>query len=268
LNTAGITPQQEDELFKAYLNMAPAQTLRWFEDGKGPASMPVEIEGTEPYIVGGHTASGYWIDRSRATTLPGLYAAGDVAGGSPQKYVTGCFAEGEIAALSALTYIAAVANQWPDDEAVTCKLAAINAHLEGSVGVYTIENIEEAMQKVMDVYAGGITSGYAYNSSGLKVAQGRIEQLLALARGLRAQNLSELMSLYEVLDRLGVCQVLLEHLAARRETRWHSFQENADYPDKDDHKWLKYVNSRLVDGRVQVILRDLVGRDEHYEHRD
>ena len=26
---------------------------------RGPASENVEIEGTEPYIVGGHTASGY-----------------------------------------------------------------------------------------------------------------------------------------------------------------------------------------------------------------
>lgn len=51
-----------------------------------------------PYIVGGHTASGYWIDDARRTTLKGLYAAGDVAGGCPQKYVTGALVEGEIAA--------------------------------------------------------------------------------------------------------------------------------------------------------------------------
>lgn len=82
--------------------MAPSQTLKWIESGKNPSEQNVEIEGTEPYIVGGHTASGYWIDTERRTTVKGLYAAGDVAGGAPQKYVTGALAEGEIAGLTVL----------------------------------------------------------------------------------------------------------------------------------------------------------------------
>ena len=97
LGTKGISPDQEQDLLKAYLNMAPSQTLRWVERGQGPATENVEIEGTEPYIVGGHTASGYWIDTHRETTITNLFAAGDVAGGAPQKYVTGALAEGEIA---------------------------------------------------------------------------------------------------------------------------------------------------------------------------
>ena len=97
LGTKGISPDQEQDLLKAYLNMAPSQTLRWVERGHGPATENVEIEGTEPYIVGGHTASGYWVDTHRETTIAHLFATGDVAGGAPQKYVTGALAEGEIA---------------------------------------------------------------------------------------------------------------------------------------------------------------------------
>ena len=97
LGTKGISPDQEQDLLKAYLNMAPSQTLRWVERGHGPATENVEIEGTEPYIVGGHTASGYWVDTHRETTITNLFAAGDVAGGAPQKYVTGALVEGEIA---------------------------------------------------------------------------------------------------------------------------------------------------------------------------
>lgn len=97
LGTKEISPDQEQDLLKAYLNMAPSQTLRWVERGHGPATENVEIEGTEPYIVGGHTASGYWVDTHRETTITNLFAAGDVAGGAPQKYVTGALAEGEIA---------------------------------------------------------------------------------------------------------------------------------------------------------------------------
>ena len=99
LRTEGISSEQDESLKKAYLNMAPSQTLKWIESGKNPSEQNVEIEGTEPYIVGGHTASGYWVDTNRRTTIDGLYAAGDVAGGCPQKYVTGAMAEGEIAAL-------------------------------------------------------------------------------------------------------------------------------------------------------------------------
>ena len=105
LKTSEISKKEEEELLKAYLNMAPAQTLKWIETNNLPSFRDVEIEGTEPYITGGHTGSGYWVDTNRAATIKGLYAAGDVAGGSPQKYVTGCFAEAEIAAFSALKYI-------------------------------------------------------------------------------------------------------------------------------------------------------------------
>ena len=93
-------------MIKAYLNMAPSQTLKWLEIRQGVRhEQNVEIEGTEPYIVGGHTASGYWVDNNRETTIHGLFAAGDVAGGCPQKYVTGALAEGEIAAEAVLGFL-------------------------------------------------------------------------------------------------------------------------------------------------------------------
>ena len=50
---------------------------------------------------------------------------------------------------------------------------------------------------------------------------------------------------------------VIAHLRARKETRWHSFAENLDYPEKSD-EWLRYVNSRLVDGRIEMIYRDLM----------
>lgn len=72
LKTEGISSEMSEDLKKAYLNMAPSQTLKWIESGKNPSEENVEIEGTEPYIVGGHTASGYWVDTNRETTIKGL----------------------------------------------------------------------------------------------------------------------------------------------------------------------------------------------------
>lgn len=274
LRTEGILPEQDESLRKAYLNMAPSQTLKWVEAGKNPSRQNVEIEGTEPYIVGGHTASGYWVDTNRQTTINGLYAAGDVAGGCPQKYVTGAMVEGEIAALDMINKLdkeeknADFENvSETEQKAFDEKVNEYNSFLAGKTQQFTTEAIEEAMQKVMDNYAGGISTHYQFNEKQLELADEKIRQLIRLVDGLHADDMHELMFVYELKERLTVCLSVIAHLGARKETRWHSFAENLDHPDKSD-EWMKYVNSKYIDGKLQIIYRDLVGREAHYEHND
>lgn len=270
LQTTGITTEQQLSLYKAYLNMAPSQTLRWIESGRGPAEENVEIEGTEPYVVGGHTGSGYWVDRQRATIIAGLYAAGDVAGGSPQKYVTGCLVEGEIAAVAALAYSRSQKNYFPDNHEIDQKLAKLNALLSDQPDVGGSEAMEAAMQKTMDIYAGGIATGYAYEIKNLQIAKKGIDCLIKQSGKLRADTVHGIMQIYEVIDRLYVCKILLCHLETRQETRWHAFQENSDYPLRDDEHWLKFVNTRYdyKRNKIEILLRSLVKKDDIYEHKD
>ena len=281
LRTVGITSAQEESLLKAYLNMAPSQTIRWIENGT-PSKANVEIEGTEPYIVGGHTASGYWVDTKRATTIDGLYAAGDVAGGCPQKYVTGALAEGEIAAKSAVEYINAtvdchaplqgsrndVETEATIKEAeIASHVAEIETYLSQKNSLYTTEQLEEAMQIAMDEYAGGITTGYGYTEKQLKIAKEKIDEIESLTGKLSATDLQEVMYIYELKERLTICKSVIAHLAARHETRWHSFAENTDYPEKDNEHFRKYVNSRLENGKIKIILRELTAEGQkNYEH--
>ena len=269
LRTVGITPEQEESLLKAYLNMAPSQTIRWLEN-ELPSKADVEIEGTEPYIVGGHTASGYWVDTKRATTIQGLYAAGDVAGGAPQKYVTGALAEGEIAAKSAADYIrknGTVTAKISVNE-IASHIAEIEKYLLNKKSPQLTENLEEAMQVVMDSYAGGIKTGYRYSENQLNQAKKEIEIIEKLTDELSAANLQEVMYIYELKERLTVCKSVIAHLAARRETRWHSFAENLDYPEKDNVNFRKYVNSRLENGEIKIILRELTAEGQrNYEHQ-
>ena len=288
LQTSGIDKEQEENLLKAYLNMAPSQTLKWIETGELPGEQDVEIEGTEPYIVGGHTASGYWVDTNRETTIHGLYAAGDVAGGCPQKYVTGALAEGELAAKAIEAQLIGNAKvsdgkAGPFENDLAKKAGSsqekIKKYIETEAGQeidayrhilsehkssFTAEELEEAMQKVMDEYAGGISTHYQYNEKQLKLADEKIDQLIALADQLAAENMHELLFVYELKERLIVCKSLIAHLRGRKETRWHSFNENLDYPETDEN-YFKYVNSRLVDGKLQIILRDIV-KEGSYEH--
>lgn len=288
LKTDEISAAQEQDLYRAYLNMAPSQTLKWLEGSRGPASENVEIEGTEPYIVGGHTASGYWVDNGRRTTVKGLFAAGDVAGGCPQKYVTGALAEGEIAAESMMEYLKALKEKNKEvkedaavhktetmiDTAAALKKKEYESHLLAQKNdsedtfFITAEQLEEAMQKVMDQYAGGIVTDYQYNEERLVIGKKRIGELLGMVDELKAKDMFELKDIYEVRERLIVCQTLIEHLRARKETRWHSFGENTDYP-KESSKWLKYVNSkRKPDGEIEIIFRELVTGGKVYECTD
>ena len=294
LRTEGISKEQEQDLYKAYLNMAPSQTLKWMEAGKGPSEENVEIEGTEPYIVGGHTASGYWVDNNRATTIEGLYAAGDVAGGCPQKYVTGALAEGEIAAEAILEYLGnkdaetrgkgatekqrdasgqaeektvtkitkdtEIAEDQKLSEIAEAKKAEYESHLNAPRSLMNAEQLEEAMQKIMDQYAGGIGTDYRYSETSLAKADEKIAALLPVVDTLAATDTYELMQIYELRERLIVCRAVIAHLAARKETRWHSFGENTDYPDQSED-WMKYVNSRMENGEIKILYRDLVTKE-------
>lgn len=267
LRTEGITAEQDESLLKAYLNMAPSQTIKWIESGRNPSRQNVEIEGTEPYIVGGHTASGYWVDTDRATTIEGLFAGGDVAGGCPQKYVTGALAEGEIAGLSAVKYIDSKESfEKISDEDTNYHLIETEKYLTDRHSLYTTEQLEEAMQTVMDSYAGGIKTNYRFNEKQLDIADCKIRQLETLTDDLYAEDFQELMYICELKERLTVCKSVIAHLRARKETRWHSFAENLDYPEKDDRNFNKYVNSRLENGEIKIIIRDLVTGGEKYEH--
>ncbi len=307
LGTKGISPDQEQDLLKAYLNMAPSQTLRWVERGQGPATENVEIEGTEPYIVGGHTASGYWVDTHRETTITNLFAAGDVAGGAPQKYVTGALAEGEIAGDEIVRRyqtqgeLQSVENEtWYKEaiEAILKRYAAqissnddstqtrfndsvvengtnIGAELvrndndailaNDSSALARIEEQEQRLQDIMDVYAGGISQAYKYTEESLGIAKLKLEVLAKDVEQIQASTLHELSYLYELRDRIVVARALVAHLEGRKETRWHSFGEYGDYPNCSDDG-LVYVNSVYQDGEFQVFQRPLVEKGDTYEH--
>ena len=270
LKTDEISAEQEEDLYKAYLNMAPSQTLKWLEGGQGPKSQNVEIEGTEPYIVGGHTASGYWIDDTRATTIKGLYAAGDVAGGAPQKYVTGAIVEGKIASESMERFLEEGKFQTKDAADFTEKIQDIidgYAHyFSNAPSLISIEQAEETMQKIMDTYAGGIGSSYQFNETGLALAKEHLESLIPVVEALHAENMDDLLQIYEIKERMTVCFSVIAHLLARKETRWHSFAENMSHPDEDD-AYKEYVNSYKKDGTIHIVERRLVDADHRLVFR-
>jgi adenylylsulfate reductase subunit A len=179
--------------------------------------------------------------------LEGLYAAGDVAGGAPYKFVSGCWAEGVIAARAAGKYVDQVQRVEPDIEWINHEQERVfhPLHQQGRIfsGVRADE-VESRLQKIMEEYAGGASRYYEMNEAQLSVARKHLAQLPNQLDLLVAEDLHDLMKVHEILDRIDVAQVLVEHLLHRRETRWPAYQTRMDFPERDDQNWLKFINSR------------------------
>ena len=252
LDTTHLTKEQAERLKAYYLHMTPGLTLYWASRDTTPDIDPPEIVGTEPYIVGGHAQAGYWISTNRMSTIENLYAAGDVAGGAPKKYLSGAGAEGMIAARDIVSRIKNISHEEIFEKDVKDEMRRVFTPIRSRDGVTPSllpDDLELRMQKIMDDYAGGISSGYILNEQRLLKARKHIKQLKEEAKNLYASkdgvttSLHELVKCHEVIDRLDVASVLIEHLLYRKETRWPIYQSRADYPERDDKNWLKFVNS-------------------------
>ena len=247
LDTRHITPEQVRQLKSAFLDMYPSQVLYWAANDIDPRQQPVEIQTTEPYIVGGHCQSGYWIDIDRKTTLDGLYAAGDVAGGAPFKFVSGCWAEGVLAARAAGKYAESVKLESPDPAFIDLEEKRVFYPLRNhGKNIYNIraKDLEARLQKILEEYAGGASRYYEMNEAQLLIARLSLSKLPEQLDLLEAVDLHDLMKVHEAVDRIDVGQVLVEHMLFRQETRWPGYHTRVDFPERDDKKWLKFVNSR------------------------
>ena len=56
---------------------------------------------------------------------------------------------------------------------------------------FSTEDMEEGMQKIMDEYAGGISTNYQFNEKQLKLAKQKIDQLIELSDELSAENMHD-----------------------------------------------------------------------------
>lgn len=242
LDTTTLNEADERRLKEDFLNMNPQIILLWASDGMGPREKPVEIQGTEPFIVGGHCQAGYWIDKERRTTVKGLYAAGEVAGGAPKKYVSGSWAEARIAAAAAQEDIKEVSLKDIEGEIIQSEKTSVLGPLTKKTGVSPLE-VRERFQKIMDEYAGGISMNYALHEERLLEARRLLKCLKERTKDISAVNNYNLVEALECIDRIDVARIVVEHLIYRKETRWSCYQTRLDYPEKDDSRWLTFVNS-------------------------
>lgn len=194
------------------------------------------------------------------TTLPGLFAAGETAGGNPNKFVGGCAAEGKLAARGARAYMQSVPPVvvTAGDEDMRAEMARVYAPLltRREDGVRPVE-MKERLQRLMDEYAGGVSQFYRTNEERLDYALKHIAMLRKQFPLLRAQSFHDLMQAHETMDRVDVAEAVVHHLKARRETRWNGWQTRSDYPERDDVNFDCFVESvrNPASGEIRVFTR-------------
>jgi adenylylsulfate reductase subunit A len=255
VDVSALNRQQYTALVESYLNMAPSIILDLLRNPEQPKTR-IEVCGSEPYINGGHGMAGFWIDENRRTTLAGLYAAGDAAGGSAKKYITGCFAEAEMAVEDILQGRSTEALADADASAEKQAIAQLRLPLE-TKGDITFSEVEERLQKIMEEYAGGSTQNYETNRDKLLLARGYLAALEQRSRQMRAEDMHALMRAHDTADRILLARTLVEHMLARKETRWPCYQTRLDYPLRNDFEYRLFINSRIEDGRICVFKRGL-----------
>jgi adenylylsulfate reductase subunit A len=261
-DTRGLDKETNWRMMCDYLNERPSFVLFLAARGQDPVKEPIEIFGSDPYIMGGHTMGGFWVSLDRMTTMPGLFAAGETAGGNPNKFVGGCAAEGKLAARGAIKYMEETGVTVPrelDEMQVRMEIERVYAPLFRGAeydGVVP-RAMKDRLQRLMDEYAGGSSQFYRTNEERLDYALKHIAILRDQFRFLKAADLHELMQANETMDRVDVAEAVVHHLKARKETRWAGWQTRTDYPERDDKNFDCFIETRRdpSTGKVESFTR-------------
>ena len=264
----------ESEAWEDFLDMTISQAYLWASQNIAPEVKHSEIAACEPYFIGSHSgASGAWMsgppdlkgkgempddyfwgEVGNMTTTPGLFAAGDASGASSHKFSSGSFAEGRYTGKQAVKWIMAN-NELPEPEDTeACKeqaLAPLDV-FEENAGYstdddYNPEYIKPFMfmfrlQKIMDEYAGGVSSAFKTSKSLCERGLELIEFLKEDSEALAAENVYELERCWENVHRMWQAEAHLRTILFREETRWPGYYFRADTPKMDNDNWLVFAN--------------------------
>ena len=260
----------ESEAWEDFLDMTISQALLWAATNVEPEEKPSEIAACEPYFIGSHSgASGAWVSGpadlappeynwgpSYMCTVDGLFAAGDASGASSHKFSSGSHAEGRIAAKSAISYIVdnnvepnVDAAMIEDIKAMT--LAPLDRFEEFKGGTADPDVHPEyikprqfmfRLQKIMDEYAGGVSTQFSTNEMLLKRGLELLNFLKEDSEKLGAENLHELTRCWENVHRMWQAEAHVHTVLFREETRWPGYYYRADKPSMDEDNWKCFVN--------------------------
>lgn len=206
---------------------------------------PWEVTPTVHFHMGGLR-----IDEHGATSVPGLYAAGEAAGGVHGACRLGSVALAELFVFGRRAGLAAARfarggekPPFPGDEAAD--VAASLAALPGSRGEHRPITLVRELQRTMWENVGPVR-----DEAHLSAAVADLQALAGRARSLRVapdrrQNL-EVLDAVELRLMLLTADVVARSARHRQETR--GAHVRADYPERDDARWRANIVARRRNG--------------------
>ncbi|MBW8803325.1 MAG: fumarate reductase/succinate dehydrogenase flavoprotein subunit [Catenulisporales bacterium] len=263
-------PESTIQTLEGILHTTERPTRGTFHANRGHdyRTHDVEMHISEIGLCGGHSGSGVWVDENAATTVPGLYAAGDLAC-VPHNYMIGAFVFGDLAGQHAAREVrsAGIApGELPEDQ-VGAAHELIYRPLRNPDGPPQPQ-VEYKLRRFVNDYVAPPKTGRK-----LAIAVETFERMAAEVASMGARTAHELMRCAEVGFILDCAMMAAQSSLVRTESRWGLYHERADIPEQDDADWLDHLNLRKgPDGRMEFLRRPvaayLVPVDEYQPRPD
>jgi succinate dehydrogenase/fumarate reductase flavoprotein subunit len=223
-----------------------------FHEGRGTnyREQMVEMHISEIGLCSGHSASGVWVDEHAATTVPGLYAAGDLAC-VPHNYMLGAFVYGKLAGESAAHRCAEIELADIDDAQVEAERNRVWAPLFVKDGLPPSQ-VEYKLRRMVNDYLQPPKV-----TRKMEIGLTRFEAIRADLDKISAAGPHELMRAMEVHAIRDCAEMAARASLYRTESRWGLYHNRVDYPERNDKDWFVHVQVKIVDGQMTCFKRPI-----------
>lgn len=204
----------------------------------------VEMHISEIGFCSGHSASGVFVDDFARTTIPGLYAAGDMAS-VPHNYMLGAFTNGAVAGEDAADF--ALEHDFEAFDAADVKLeqARVLAPTKREDGIPP-NQIEYKTRRLVNDYfqPPKVTRKFELGQARLAEVREDMENHMVV------KNAHELMRALEATSILDCADMAAHASLYRTESRWGLYHLRTDHPDKDNENWFCHTLLSKQDGKM------------------
>jgi succinate dehydrogenase/fumarate reductase flavoprotein subunit len=202
-------------------------------------------------LCSGHSGSGVWVNERGETTVPGLYAAGDMAC-VPHNYLLGALAYGKLSAEHALAYIERVGAEADTADQIVAERARVLAPLTRPNGI-PHHQFEYKLRRLVNDYLQPPKSANRMNA-GLEHFMRACDELAEVG----ASSPHDVMRVMEGGFIRDCAEMAARASLYRTESRWGLYHYRQDYPAMDDQSWFVHVNLKRDErGRMTLFKRPI-----------
>jgi succinate dehydrogenase/fumarate reductase flavoprotein subunit len=233
------------------LHTTERPTRGTFHAGRGHdyRSRDIEMHISEIGLCSGHSASGVWVDEHAATTVPGLYAAGDMAC-VPHNYMIGAFVYGDIAGEHAAAFAVSAGRPALPEDQIAAAHELVYRPLSNPDGPPQPQ-VEYKLRRFVNDYLQPPKTE-RYLTLGLEA----FHRMRGEIAGMGAHTPHELMRCAEVTFIRDCAEMAARASLARTESRWGLYHQRADRPEQDDATWFRHLNLRKsTEGEMVTLTR-------------